>query len=63
MGETDDTERLNWLEDNLWNSWQLDAADSSHHDHADYALIDPDGKCTSRCSTLREAIDEAMATD
>lgn len=49
----DDTERLTWLEDQLWNDWRVD------HDGADYVLWPPRGDDPFTGDSLREVIDAA----
>lgn len=57
----DDSERLTWLEDQLWNGWTVQKTNYETGSYG-YELIEPSGFVGYAAPTLREAIDKAGAT-
>ncbi len=60
--DMDDSERLTWLEDQLWNGWELGAySDAGAHPHFHLTRSEDDDRICA--PTLREAIDKAAAEE
>lgn len=59
----DDTEILQWLDDNLWNGWELEWNTIDKPGDAGYVLFSPDQILVARGGTLREVVTMAAEAD